>query len=164
MIVTTNDFTGQWEIAKAFTGATKLSDRINDIEPKIMVELFGAEMYDEYTTAIGLAEPLEKWTKLRDAFHFDGYTKAYVSQGIKTMLKCFVYASYNEKGNSVPTTNGNINLKSEGGSKVVDNYETLYGVYNQGIKTFQAIQEYIKENSEDYPNYKGKNKQTSWFL
>jgi hypothetical protein len=164
-ILATADFTAQFAITKTFDNPTKIQEYIDKVEVQFLNELFGVDLYADYLTGIAETTPDPIWTKLRDPFTFQSNCgKIYVSEGLRTLLLCITYATYYHEERSTPTSTGKTVLRHEGGDRATIEWDTVYSVYNRGIKTYQAIQEYISENMGDYPNYKGVKKQTSWML
>ena len=172
MAVTVDSFTGRFQIPQPFDGDVTLQDYIDQYTVVYMNGLFGAEMYQEYLTGIGTSDPL--YTKLRDAFqedstYYDGadgfYTnKLLLSEGVDKMLICLIYAHYQREDLPTPTSAGNITINPSGGELENDSRTNVFSIYNEGIKTYRAIQSYIRDNSTDYPNFKGIIRGYSWFI
>jgi hypothetical protein len=164
-ILSPSDFTGQFAITKTFDNPTKIQEYIDKVEIQILNELFGVDLYADYLIGIGEITPDPIWTKLRDPFTFQSNCgKVHTSEGLRTLLLCITYATYYHEERSTPTSTGKTVLRHEGGDRATIEWDTVYSVYNRGIKTYQAIQEYISENMDDYSNYKGVNKKRSWLL
>ncbi len=156
-------FIGKFAIARAFNdGNEKLQEYITHYETIYLNELFGAEL-----CALFLAgyEDDEIYTVLFDPFVYDspcaGVT---ISEGIEIMLKGFILAHYSREDLGTSTAQGKIMLSTEGGEKINDNYDFVYTIYNQAIKTYDAIIQKIKDNRTDYPEFKGKTKETAYFI
>jgi len=157
-ILATSDFTGKWAIPTPFNGGdTILQSYIDHYEPKYLNQLFGAALYVLY-----LADPVDPiYSVLTDPFEFDseviteGVGRVQISEGLKTMLKNFVYAHYQKEDLGIPTSGGNVNIIPEGGENMNDNRTNIFAYFNQGVKTYKAIQQFIVENRDDYPDYNG---------
>lgn len=167
MIVQTSDFTGKWEISIGF-GSDKLQQYIDEYEPIILAQLLGADFADTITTQFNGNTLTPENQTLFDKLYFNakvcGNNKLFVSEGIQTMLKDFIYAHYQVGDLGTPTSQGKIKMKTEGGELVDDDYTDRFNFYNSGVKTYRAIQKYIEENEEDYPDYKGVKKSTTWLI
>lgn len=170
-IVTTDDFVGKWEIAAEYDGSGNeatdlLQAYIDHYENEYMNKLLGAALYVLY-----LADPLDPiYAKLTDAFAFDseaivsGPGKVQVSEGLEVMLKNFIYAHFIREDLGFTTPGGVVNLTPEAGSRANDNETNVFVYYNQGVKTYKAIQQWIKENLTDYPDFNGQKIGMQWLI
>jgi len=131
-----------------------------------MNELLGADLYVLFTAGILATDPI--YEALRDAFAYDdtnsGANKVVVSQGVIFMLKCVIYAHYQRQDLGLETSAGHINPDVEGGKLTNDNRTGDFSMYNEGIKTYKAIQCYINDNDSDYPDFNGIKKGTTWLI
>ena len=162
-ILTPSMFVGKFAISKAYgDGNSKLQEYIDHYETKYLNELFGAELCTLFLAGYSSVEIYEV---LFDAFAYDSPCKGVViSEGIETMLKGFILAHYSREDLGTSTAQGKIMLSTEGGEKISDNYDFVFTVYNQAITTYNAIIQRIKDNSTDYPEFKGKAKELSYFI
>ena len=167
MIVETTDFTDKWAITIAY-GSNKLQEYIDEYEPLILAELLGVDFADEIKGQFEAGDLTPENEKVfnKNTFNIEKCGKVWLfrSEGIKTMLKNFIYAHVQVGDLGTPTSQGKIKMDSEGGNLVNDNYTDRFRFYNNGVKTFRAIQEFIKDNKEDYPLFKGIEKQTTWLI
>jgi hypothetical protein len=164
-ILTVNEFTGKYKVGIPFDGGAKLQQYIDDVEFRTMNELLGATLLAAYTAGIAEPSPEAKWVKLRDAFVENSMCgDLLISKGIRDMLLCFTVSEYYHEERSTPTTNGKVVLNSEGGQKATIRWDEVYNMYNDGVKTYRAIQYYVKEHPSDYPDFKGIDRKTSWFI
>ena len=168
-IVATTDFTGKWAISTPYnTEVNVLQEYIDHYEPLILRQCLGSDLYDSFVTGIGASEAI--YTKLRDAFAYDDdgartdTNRVVVSEGMKVMLQNMIYAHYHKQDLGIPTSIGLINAETEGGNPQNDNKTQLFKYYNDGIRTYNAIQQYIDDNSDDYPDFNGIVKRTSWLV
>jgi hypothetical protein len=157
MIVAT-DFVDKWAISKAY-GSSKLNEYIDANEAKIMANLFGVAMYEEW-----LADD-ELYPELFLPFQYQLVNDEIVhSDSIKTMLLNMIYAVYTRDSHVTATSGGNVVLTPEGGKTQTDSMATYIRFWNSGISTFRAIQARIKDNQTDYPLYRGVDMQTTFFV
>ena len=166
MILTSNDFTGRYEISVGY-GSKKLDELIEERVPFIIAELLGAEFAVEFLEQVEddtLTPENEKiFNELIFNIEYFCARVLYKSQGVKKMLLNILYSEYQEMIGT-PTSLGKIKTKTEGGELVTDNYTDRFRYYNDGISTYRAIQAYIKDNIEDYPLFKGIEKETRWLI
>jgi hypothetical protein len=83
------------------------------------------------------------------------------SYGIKEMLIGFLYFEIMKDAITMNTLAGTVTQKSENSAGAIT---TIYGKYNDAVKTFQAIQDYILYNSGSYPSFRGQAKQYAHWL
>ena len=150
MLITTGDFLGKYNISITY-GDLKLSQFITEVEPKIMNELFGVEMYASFTNGIPTGDFVQPLSVKKGA-------KILVSSGLKDMLICFIYAQYLGDTPHTATSGGATILQQEGGS-APDTYMNIYQkYYNKGVDSYKAIREFLYQNREDYPLFNGVDK------
>jgi len=166
--VNASDFTGKFEIHQGIYDVGNINAYIDRYELRYLVELFGVELYNAYyldANAQPNHVPLNPLFKfLYDPFQYqDGfqYWTILYSYGIKEMLLGFIYFEYQKDFITANTLAGNVTQKSENSSGAM---LTLYGKYNDAVKTYQAIQDYILYNSGSYPLFRGQSKQYAYWL
>ena len=172
MAVTVDSFVGRYQIPQPFNGDVTLQEYIDHYSNYYFNNLFGAELYQEYLTGIGTSDPI--YTKLRDPFAediqlYDDIDERFcnqvlISEGVDKMLICLIYAHYQREDLPTPTAGGNITINPSGGELENDDRTNVFNIYNQGINTYQAIQQYIVENRTDYPNFKGEYRGKTWLI
>lgn len=157
-MITPDLFTGKYAISTPFNGADKLQQYIDFYEPFYMNHLLGAALYVLYLAD----EEDEIYTVLTEVFTYDSeYCQAVVfSEGLVNMLLSFITAHYYAEDLGTATANGKIVMEAEGGKNTYANFP----MYNDGIRTYRAIQTYIKDNRADYPTFKGHDMQTAWHI
>ena len=162
-LIQTTDFVDRFAIAIPFNGGAKLQQYIDYYENKYITELLGYELSQLFLEGY---EDEEIYTKLYDPFGYDSdvLRKPVISQGVVHMLKCMIYAHYYRQDLGTATSLGKVKMQPEGGQMESDNYTNSFVFYNEGIKTYDAIQQYIKENKTDYEQFKGVRKTMSWFI
>jgi hypothetical protein len=177
------DFTGYYKIAQDNETKALLEAYILKYEKEYLVNLLGYELYvlflADYVLNSGV--PTGRYATIYNELNHDpdsgdcvfipsqyndsDYAKRYrnrvqqptLSAGIKTMLKGFIYFEFvNEYGINVGQA-GVVAMKDENAdandSKQLALVESRY---NDSIKSYQVIQNYIEANLSDYSEYKGK--------
>lgn len=165
--LTPDDFTGEFAIAQGFADdGAKLQAYIDHYELEYLLKLLGAELYDLFIAAMAAPSPDPIYEKLYDAFYFDSDThnKPYNSEGVELMLKCFIYGHYRKQDLGIATTAGHIDVSPEAGSLSNDDRTNVFAIYNRGARTAKAIRQYIVENLDTYPAYRGIKIATSWLV
>jgi hypothetical protein len=165
MIVQPSDFVGKWAITQKYN-SQDLEQYIETYEEQFIYELLGVDLGNDLLTNLGNLSPeLQKlFDPLAENIQTNCARILVKSDGIKEMLLNLLTATYYHDQLGTATSEGKVKLKPEGGSLVSDNYNSVYHLYNRGIKTHRAIQMYIKYNLDDYPDFEGIDKQTAWII
>ena len=157
----TTDYTGFWKIGKTNHVSNDLQEYIDNGEPEKLRDLLGCELYDLFIAdfAITGTEPTEQRFKdIFDPFCMDdGNTNGlqHRSEGMKAMLKGFVYNEYVKDTDFANVISGNVknNFSNSAQARSVE-----YGIterYNRSVCTYQEIQWFIRDNSSTYPEFNG---------
>lgn len=149
MFLTPSDFTGKYELHLGHD-EPKLISYIEQYEPKYLQLLFGASMYQEFMSDIDpiTNEPqspnfLELWNPIavdNNLLHI------IQSDGIKTMLKGFIYFEFARDLMTTMTPYGAVKQATENGTINNTIQTLLYVRYNEAIRNFKAIREFIYYN------------------
>lgn len=163
-ILAPSSFTGRYAISKAFNdGSSKIQEYIDHYETLYLNRLFGAELC---TLFLAGYETVEVYTVLFDPFAYDSgnLREVVISTGVVEMLKGLIFAHYTRQDLGTATSGGHIMLEQEGGSKISDSYEVTFGPYNDGVETYTAIQQRVKDFIEDYPEFKGQSLEMAYYF
>ena len=149
MFLTVNDFTGKYQLSTGMYDVTKLQDYIDKYEKRYLIELFGANLYDEFMSDLDIQNVPQSpnFLKVFNPF-YENVTlrQLIISEGIKEMLKGFVYFEYSKDLINQMTPYGNVRPISENSEPVSTLYSMIYARYNEAIKSYKAIQLYIQIN------------------
>ena len=148
MIITISDFTGKYQLSTGMYDAVKLQDYIDKYEKRYLIELFGANLYTEFESDLVANVPQSpNFLKVFNPFYENlTYRQLIISEGIKEMLKGFIYFEYSKDLINQMTPYGNVRPISENSEPVSTLYSMIYARYNEAIKTYKAIQTYIQVN------------------
>ena len=82
------------------------------------------------------------------------------------MLKGFIYFEYLKDSINEITPVGNVKPIGENSENVSTLYSTMYGRYNDAIKSYKAMQTYIRINplDYDYNKFNGVYKSSNYWL
>ncbi len=146
------DFVNKFEIHTMGANDTKLQAYIDMYEVDYLVDLFGVELYELF-----IANPNDViYSRLLDPILFQtNCGKIYNSKGIKDMLLGFVFFEFQRDSRVQQTINSAVKIKSNVSERADVLSMNLYGRFNESIETYKAIQEYLQENSTDYPTFMG---------
>lgn len=181
-LIDIDDFVAEYQLSTDMYEGESLYDFIEDKQLTLLTDLLGVELADLLINDISTIPPYEPQTPIyQDIFNsfrkdiehhgfiywdcFSGFdclqdffchSKAYYeSKGIPFYLKAMIFYEYvrefvgqtgiSSVGQLEDTNKSNINMTGA----------WLANKYNNGIDTGRAIQWYIRENSDDYPEFNG---------
>jgi len=152
MIVQISDFTGKYEIHTGLYDQTKLQDYIDIYEKRYLVELLGATLYNEFISDLDPYNvPISpNFQQIFNSFIEDQTlvldNQILISEGIKQMLKGFIYFEYLKDTTNQITPNGLTIPSNENSTTATTLYSMMYTRYNEAVRTYRAIQWYIITN------------------
>ena len=122
--------------------------------------MLGFDLYQEFEAdlTLGLGIPTEaRFIKIFDALGIDKSRCVIYSEGIKEMLKGFIYYEYTKDLTNQTTSIGNTIPKGENSDIATTLYSMMFTRYNDGATSYKTIQYYICSNSDgfDYSNFSG---------
>jgi hypothetical protein len=157
MIVSISDFTGKYQLSTGMYDQAKLQDYINRYEPRYLKELFGIDLYNEFNSDLLNNVPqspnfLVVFNPLSEDlgysfYHFNGLYEGVNqidSEGIKEMLKGFIYFEYAKDLVNVMTPFGNVKQAAENSEVANTLFSMMYTRYNEAIRSYSSIRNYIK--------------------
>jgi hypothetical protein len=160
-ILQVSDFaSGRYKIPVKTNQDANLTATINTVESAYLPRLFGVELYGLFIADLSVGTPQipsdPRFTKIFDPFidqTDDCFTQ---SEGIKIMLQGFVYYLYVRDIVSRVTTDGTKVTTGENSDNVSAINHDVTSRYNDAIRSYQAIQNYMCVVDEDtYPEYEG---------
>lgn len=162
-ITTPADFNGQYSINRNKHNEVSIQACIDSVEELVLLELFGVDFKD--IVLQGVVDEVVIYENLYNPFNFqDSCDRIWQSKGIKEMLLGFVYWEWFATHSVAIVLDGqreNESENSKSASSLKSNNEKRY---NDAVKTYRAIQAYINENLDIYPEFKGKGKLLmNWF-
>lgn len=142
----------------------KITNYIDRYEKDYIMELLGVELGNLFFADVSGALPVTpKYLKIYQPF-YEQISFTYMgSKGMKDMLMGFIYFEYIKDMATNVTPVGSVKPKEQN-SSVVSAHNPIYLVYNESISTYNAIQEYIYFNMNDYPEFRGLNKKYAYWL
>jgi hypothetical protein len=159
MIVSISDFTGKYALSKGIYDNAKLQDYIDRYEPRYLRELLGVTLYNEFMNDlvggvpqspnfVKIYEPLsEDYSMYFYSWQtFNSVNTIIDSEGIKEMLKGFIYFEYAKDLYNQMTPYGLVKPVAENSEVTSTLFSLMYNRYNEAVRTFTAIQEYIIVN------------------
>jgi len=164
-IVQISDFKGKYAVSLNAFDTVALQSFIDKYETKYLYDLLGVALGDlllaDITTPFTVPTTLIYQT-IFNTLNIDNANYSYCNQirsnGIKEMLVGLIYFEYIRTKAVVNTPVGSVIAQNEV-SNISDFSSTLvYVNYNEAIKSYKSIQQYIFIDSINYPTFAGINK------
>ena len=139
---------------------TDLQNFIAKEQEDRLLELFGVELYDLFIADLVAEVPTSaRFIKVFDSFYDQTDDILIKSDGIKEMLKGFVYYAYLRQRVTRVDTTGISMVLSENNEPVSAIYHDITRRYNEAVETFKVIQYYMCNVDEaTYPEFNGVDK------
>jgi hypothetical protein len=154
-ILTPQDFTGKYKLHTGMYATPDIQAYIDKYVPRYLRELLGVDLYDSFVLDFDnvLNTPRSKnFKKIYFPLAEDiVLTQMIVSDGIKEMLKGFVYWEYSRDLMTTQTVYGEVQQKAENSSVVSSVNSLMWERYNEAIRTFNSIRNWIIIHWNDYP-------------
>ncbi|QDP50830.1 MAG: hypothetical protein Unbinned2903contig1001_20 [Prokaryotic dsDNA virus sp.] len=168
-IIQTSNFTGKYALPQGMYVSNNISNYITIYEGKYLRELLGVDLYNlfEADLILGVTQPTEpRFLVIWDQLNFDYSNMVYRSEGFHQMLKGFIYFEYLKDSINEITPIGNVKPIGENSQTVNTLGSTMYGRYNDAIKSYNTIQKYIQVNplDYDYSDFNGVHKSYNYWL
>lgn len=164
LFVTINDFTGKFALSTGMYANTNIQSYIDRYEDIYLTELLGVKLYDLFIADLVNSLPVTaKYTKIFNAFKEELDIRLIISKGMKDMLVGFIYFEYMKDSITQTTPIGVVKQSTEN-STPISAHTPIYLRYNESVKSYRAIQDYIMQNLSTYPLFRGYTKQYSYWL
>jgi len=164
LFVTISDFTGKFALSTGMYANTNIQSYIDRYEDIYLTELLGVKLYNLFIADLVSNVPVTaKYTKIFNAFKEELDIRLIISKGMKDMLVGFIYFEYMKDSITQTTPIGVVKQQSEN-STPISAHSPIYLRYNESVKTYRAIQDYIMQNLSTYPLFRGYTKQYAYWL
>lgn len=156
-ILALTDFeVGEYTIPDDCNTDAKFQTYLDKYEKKYLIELLGCDLYDLFIADLVSGVPQTQiYLDIFNEICEDNNNTIQRSEGIKTMLIELVYFYLVRDLGVKKSTSGvglNINEMTKGptysGFNIVE-------AFNEGVKNYNVIQWYVRDNDTDYPEYNG---------
>jgi len=159
-ILTIDDFeSGKYKIPLDVKQEIDFQNYIDCVECEILPQLFGVELYELFKAdfdIIGTEPTDQRFKDVFDKFNKQNDCNIIQSEGIKEMLRGFIYFSYVRDLQTRLTTVGMTKTKHENSTWTDAVMHDLIERYNNAIGSYQAIQYFMcNMESSVYPEFKG---------
>ena len=115
-------------------------------------------LYEEFQAdlTLGAGTPTEpRFVKIFDSFGVDKMGCVIYSEGLKEMLKGFIYYEYVKDLTNQITPTGNVVPTGENSENGTTLYSMMYTRYNEACASYKTIQYWICFNNDATYNYDG---------
>lgn len=177
--LTYSDFaTGKYRISMTTDTQTSVTSYITKYEKRYLQNLLGIELYNLFMASLVSNVPTGVYLTIYNEFAEDNDNSGFTfqrldgtilesveggskagpivrSEGIKEMLKGFIFFEFTRDQGVKNTPNGNVQAENENAIFVSQNEAFIKGRYNEAVDTYQAIQWYIGQHLDDYPTFNG---------
>ena len=159
-IIQVTDFAnGKFIIPTNPMQTTDLQTYIDDAQRSFLVQLLGVELYDLFIADLVNNVPQSaRFIKIFDPFNDQTNDVLTISDGMKEMLKGFVYYLYLRDLVNRATTTGLTKSLPENADNVSGVWYDLNRRYNESVETYKVIQNYMLVlYPTNYKEYEGVN-------
>jgi hypothetical protein len=157
MIVSIQDFTGKYQVSTGMYDQARLQDYINRYEPRYLKQLFGVSLYNDFQSDLLnnvpqspnfliLFNPLSEDMGY-NFYYFNGIYEGVNqidSEGIKEMLKGFIYFEYVKDLSNQITPIGLVKPDNENSTVANTLFSMMYTRYNEAIRSYNSIRDFIR--------------------
>ena len=157
MYITVDDFVNKFVLTVGDFNTDKIQAYIDRYETITLQELFGVELFDLWEAGLVATDPIYEF--LRDPFTVQLDCGTILnSRGIKDVVLGIVYFHFVTDNYTQQTVNGSVKTKGENSDNVNLLKANVQSRYNEAVNSYGSIQEYICDNLDEYPTFKGLNK------
>lgn len=159
-ILSTGDFSsGKYYIPINTKQTINLQTCIDLVESNYLVQLMGVELYDLFIADLVNDVPVTpKYLKIFEPFNDQTNDCLTISDGMKEMLRGFVYYTYLSNYSSRASTTGLSIADTENSTTVSAVKFNLNQSYNEAVTTYKVIQNYmVNVSPSDYEEFEGVN-------
>ena len=161
-ILQASDFANKFEIHTNGVNLLKVTSYIERYEESYIIDMLGVELGELFLADLEEPTPDPIYTFLYEPFNYQNDYEILKSRGLVDMLLGFIYFEYLRDMKVQQTINIPVKVKGQNSDRANTLNMGLFERYNDSIVTYQAIQKYICENTEDYPTFKGVEKVYSY--
>jgi hypothetical protein len=166
LFVNNSDFTDKFELHTGMFDTQKLTEYIDRYEEIYLNELLGIKLYNDFKADLVAGVPQNaSYVFIFNEFKYETDIRLIISRGMKDMLIGFIYFEFMKDKVAQNTSVGMTKPRNEN-SGVVSAHNPIYLRYNEAVKTYKAIQDYIMLNlgNVKYEKFRGYNKMYAYWI
>jgi len=152
-IIQTSDFKGEYKVAQDCY--SDLSGYIEKYEKKYLQMILGAELYLLFIADLTVDTPqtpqTQRFIDIFNEFQTTDNGCLVYSEGIKKMLIQFIYFHITRDIPNAKTSTGTVMMANENSISNPYNGFGLVETYNEAVANSRAIQWYVYDNDDIYP-------------
>jgi hypothetical protein len=157
ILIKNTDFVGKFAIAQ--NSFSNIDVFITQYETNYLYDLLGKTLADLFIASVVNYVPVgAAYLAIYNTIELQYNCYTYRNEGMKNMLLGFLYYEYMRKNPIKSTISGQVINANENSTFYYDNWG-MTNRYNESAESYQIIQQYISDNSTDYPDYLGQQKQ-----
>lgn len=154
LIIASSDFSSI--IATDVYTVDEIDGAIDTYEKQLIYELLGVELANLFIGDLNNGVPTsQRFLDIFESWFKELNDEVYQSVGMKQMLVWWVFFFYVREQWQDNSIQGNVENEGSINRDSRMSYVTLIKNYNVAIKTYKSIQEFITQNPDTYPEYKG---------
>lgn len=157
ILINSTDFVGKYAIAQ--NSFSNVDAFIAQYEKNYLYDLLGKTLADLFIASVVSNVPVGvEYLAIFNVIELENYYLCVRrNEGMKNMMLGFVYYEYMRKTPIKSTISGQVVNSNENSVSTFDAWG-MTNRYNSSIEDYKIIQYYINENSTDYPDYLGMQK------
>lgn len=168
IILELSDFSsGKFALHTGMYTTTDIQSYIDKYEKRYLLDLLGADLGNEFVADVQLGAGTPTEQRFLDIFNpieYDWGLELILSDGIKEMLKGFIYYEYLKDQVSTVTAVGMLTPKGENSEPISGLFTQMYTRYNDACRSYKGVQRYILTRRGDYSGFNGRTKQFAYWL
>jgi len=163
IILQLSDFeSGKFELHTGMYAVNNLQQYIDKYEKRYILDLLGATLGNEFINDLdlGMGMPTEqRFIDIFEPIELDWNLCLILSDGMKEMLKGFIYYEYLKDQVAQVTAVGMVTPKGENSERINSLFTQMYTRYNDAARSYKGVQNYIWTRRGDYTGFNGRAKQ-----
>ena len=159
-------FFDQLLIADKDNNADSITRFINELEPKVLEDLMGYELYKNYKAGIAAGSPAAKWLAIRDGKEYTVSGKLVkwkglifkegvdgVTQAKKSLIANYVYCKWIENNRTVTTASAEKVANVNSIATNTNSKSKIVRAWNQMVDWNKSFVDFLYFNEADYPEF-----------
>jgi len=158
---------GKYELHKGMYEQQKINQYIDKYEKSYLIKLLGVDLFNLFVADLDPVtfKPVTPiYLALYDSFEYDDSCNIVISEGMIDVIKGFVYFQYLKDQTNQVWVSGSVQPVGENSDNVSTLNMMIYTRYNDSIRSYKAIQQYICDNLNDYTDFNGKSLKTAYWI
>ena len=156
ILVSSTDFTGYYKLPINTRNTSELNEVISLKERLYLNKVLGVDLAQLFIDDLTNQVPVTQiYLDIYNAIQIDYQSSVIQNNGMKEMIKGFIYAEFIDKQEKQQTTVGAKHNDSANAQMVGAQGGRMQEMFNEAVNSSQVIQHYINTNWASYPDYNG---------